>query len=109
MEREIRGMTMKVFISGPITDTTDYEERFREADDEVGYSGHDPINPIDLCKCLDGKGATHEKYMNICFGALRDADAIYMLRGWENSKGSCMEYGFARAMGIRIIEQEAIE
>ena len=35
-----------------------------------------------------------------------EADAIYMLRGWENSKGARAEHATAHAIGIKIYYQE---
>ena len=31
------------------------------------------------------------------------ADAIYMMTGWEKSKGACIEYGYAQAKDKKII------
>lgn len=48
------------------------------------------------------KDATHEEYMRMSFELLNICDAIYMLEGWENSKGANQEYGFAKGKGIEI-------
>lgn len=47
----------------------------------------------------------HEDYMRIDFMLLDLADTIYMLKGWENSKGACMEYGYAIAKDKEIWQE----
>jgi hypothetical protein len=34
------------------------------------------------------------------------AEAIFMLKGWENSKGSCMELKRARGLGLTVFFEE---
>lgn len=41
--------------------------------------------------------------MRMYFELLDICDAIYMLDGWENSKGANREYGFAVAKGMRLM------
>jgi hypothetical protein len=36
----------------------------------------------------------------------READAIFMLSGWENSKGAQAEWALARALGLDIFYQD---
>lgn len=38
----------------------------------------------------------------------RNADAIYMLRGWEKSSGAAAEYALAKTLGLDIYYQETI-
>lgn len=40
--------------------------------------------------------------MRMSFELLDICDAIYMLDGWESSKGANQEYGFAKGKGIEI-------
>lgn len=44
--------------------------------------------------------------MRMYFESLDICDAIYMLDGWENSKGANQEYGFAKGKGIEIYENK---
>ena len=41
--------------------------------------------------------ATHDEYMRMSFLMLDMCDAIYMMDGWRESAGACMEYGYALA------------
>ncbi len=51
---------------------------------------------------LSGPITGHEQYMEIAFAMLEASDVIWMLPGWRDSKGACMEYGFARFCGMEI-------
>ena len=42
---------------------------------------------------------------NTLLGDLVDCDAIYMLRGWENSKGARAEHAVAVWVGLDIMYQ----
>ena len=45
--------------------------------------------------------------MKMSFELLSMCDTIYMLKGWEESKGANREYGFAVARGIKILMEES--
>lgn len=94
---------MRVYISGPITGTTDYKKRFRKAERYLKKQGHEVINPVRLSALLP-KTCNHNDYMNVDLAALKACHAIYLLEGWKNSKGSRMECRQARANGIKILE-----
>lgn len=96
---------MKIYISGPITGTTDYMERFDQAEQKLLSQGHEAINPAKINSFLP-KDTTHAQYMNFSFMLLDMADAILMLPNWRNSTGACMEHGYARAMDKMIMEVE---
>ena len=40
--------------------------------------------------------------MEHCFEALSRCDELWIAGDWQESKGCCMEYGFAKAKGIPI-------
>lgn len=44
----------------------------------------------------------YEQGMEHCFEALRRCDELWLCKGWEESRGCNMEYGFAKAKGIPI-------
>lgn len=94
---------MRVYLCGPISGTTDYKERFAEAAKKASeefacaYCKTPTIvNPVEFIEHLGG-GMTYEQMLQADLGILRVCDAMYMMRGWEDSKGCIREYGFALA------------
>ena len=96
---------MRIYISGPITGVLDYKEKFDAAEKKLKteYPNAEIINPTMV---VLPESCTHEDYMNIDFMLLDLADAIYMLKGWDLSKGACMEYGYAMAKDYIILKEE---
>lgn len=95
---------MRIYISGAITGIPNFKEIFDKAEKELNnlYPNAEIINPTMI---VLPQTCTHEDYMRIDFLLLDLADAIYMLKGWENSKGACMEYGFAIAKHKEILRE----
>ncbi len=88
---------MKIYISGAITGTDDYMERFNTAAEFIRAKGHEPVNPCDLNKILNPATTTYSDYMAVDLALLSVCDAIYMLKGWENSRGAKAENLTAQA------------
>lgn len=87
---------MKVYISGPITGTSDYMKRFEDAERDLLDKGYSVISPAQVNAQLPGD-TTYEEYMKMSFCMLDMADAIYMLKNWNDSKGANRELGYAMA------------
>lgn len=92
----------KVYISGPITGI-DFGNRFafscaRNALELCGYEAVDP-SEVQL-----GDDATWTDYMRADLKLLLDCDYIYMLEGWENSRGARLERELAENLKIEEID-----
>lgn len=99
---------MRIYISGPITGTDDYMERFAAAEERIKAAGHAVYNPAHANSYMP-EGTTYEEYMEVSFLLLGMADTIYMLKGWENSRGANREYGYALGKGYTIFKQTDAE
>ena len=97
-DREEKTRKDVVYIAGPITGHDDYLERFCTAEIVLDAEGWIVLNPADL-----PQGMSREKYMPICLTMLEQADAIYMLHGWEDSRGATVEYLLAAYQGKEIL------
>ena len=99
---------MKVYISGAITGTDDYMERFKAAEERLTREGMSVINPAHANSYMP-EDTTYEEYMKVSFCLLEMCDAIYMLRGWEESRGANREYGYALAKDMIIMHEHMKE
>lgn len=97
-------MSKRIYISGAITGTDDYMDRFAEAEAELTRAGYSVINPAKVNAQLPAE-TTYNEYMLMSFCMLDMCDCIYMLRGWEDSKGSSAELRRAQGLGIEIYYQ----
>lgn len=105
-----RGKNMvKMYISGPISGTKDYVERFWEAECKLNEAGFETVNPVTLSIELEKKENRQfswKEYIENDLEALAKCDAIYMMNGWEKSKGACVEHAFAKTNHLMIYYEE---
>ena len=94
----------KVYISGPITGTKDYLERFERIENELPliHQGVEVINPAKVNANLP-ESTTWEEYMRMSLCMLSMCDGIYMMEGWQQSRGANLEYAYAKGMGITVL------
>lgn len=94
---------MRVYISGAISGTDDYMERFQRAEDKLNAEGIDTINPAKVNENLP---FTYEEYMKIDLFMIDMCDGIYMMRGWQKSPGANRELGYALAKEKTLLFEE---
>ena len=101
----------RIYIAGPMTGKEDmnraeFEKAHKHLENLYRYVGCRIVNPIEKAKLW---GWTEETLLpsiaDILLGYLVDCDAIYMLRGWQDSKGATAEHAVAKWIGLEIIYQ----
>lgn len=95
---------MKIYISGKITGTTDYMERFERAEHELTTRGFEVVNPAKENAHLP-EGTPWKTYMAESLRLLLYCDAIYMLEGWSDSRGARIEIDVACACDLQIFHE----
>jgi len=95
-------MKKKIYISIPITgkdidlvkDLANFNRKM------LTNCVWDAITPFDIC---DEKNKPYSYYMGKDIECLLECDAIYMCKGWQDSKGCMAEFEVARIYGKEII------
>ena len=80
----------RVYISGPITGTEDYMERFARAEEWLTEHGYEAVNPAKENAKLP-EGTTWKQYMGEALRMLMNCEKIFMLKGWSKSRGATLE------------------
>lgn len=95
---------MKVYISGPISGLPfdEVEKAFSEAESKMLEEGFEVVNPLN-----NGlpRESTWNNHMKADIKLLMGCDTIYLLKGYEDSRGAMIEYDLARILGFDLIEQ----
>lgn len=95
-------MKKKVYISGAIAHY-DLKERMATFDHAARYlsiKGYEPVNPFENGVSQD---AHWMERMRVDIALLLKCDCIYMLQGWELSKGAKLELDVASSCGIKVL------
>ena len=95
---------MKIYISGKITGLPleTAKDNFKNAELYLISRDYQVVNPMSL---PHNHNQTWLEYMKEDIKALLECDGIYMLVGWQESKGACIEFNLAHDLGLKIIEQ----
>ena len=100
---------MIVYISGAITNNPNYKDDFQKAEQWLILKDLTPINPAKLDFVLPKSKLTYEQFMKIDYALLEMCDAIFMLSGWQESKGACAELSYAKSLGKKVFYQAYYE
>lgn len=92
----------KVYISGAIAhyDMNERKEAFADAEQCLRGMGFSPVNPF---KNGLPDEAHWREHMRADIRLLLDCEFIYMLQGWELSKGAKLELDVASSCGIKVL------
>ena len=97
---------MKIYVSGPMTGLPDLNKpAFNAEAARLRSEGHDVVNPADVNL---GPGADWADYMRVDLADMLTCDTIFMLPGWESSKGARIERRLAMDLGLAVMYAEAV-
>ena len=111
----------KIYLSGPIGDVlTDSKEHLRERrkefkkyESKIRRAGYDVINPFDIADrefrvlADEDKQPTREDLMRADIVAMASsADEVWLMPGWEESRGCDGEIHAALAIGLPVFDIE---
>lgn len=113
----------RIFISGPMSGIENYNvEEFSKAAKALRKAGYFVINPAETFKRMDGflgdrkeieehfcefpRGRLADAVIEIELALLRSCDEIYLLKGWEESRGARRELREALDHGLVIKQEE---
>lgn len=94
---------MKIYISGPISDSPDYKKKFNDAYNHLKELYGSDIAIIDPTALPDPAHLVWKEYMKQDIMHLLTCDTIYMLKGWTKSKGALLEYHIAEALSFNLL------
>lgn len=99
---------MKVYISGSISarPLDEARDQFRRAKEYLQEQGHTTVSPMENSL---PRSASWEKHLSIDIILLLGCDAIYLLQGWEISRGATLERMIAIETGKTIIYEKQPE
>nr|DAP02198.1 MAG TPA: N-deoxyribosyltransferase [Caudoviricetes sp.] len=96
-------MKETVFIAGPMTGKSNYNfEAFDNAESYLKCLGYRVVNPANMGRtALEKHGEVpygspaYKELLAATMKAVTQSDCIYMLKGWENSRGAKQELSTA--------------
>lgn len=92
-----------IFLSGPITGTPDYTSRFAMKEYELHKAGELVINPAKVCAQIQPHDMfDHDAYLDVTLSMLKNCTTLYLMEGWEDSKGCQAELRYALIHGLTI-------
>jgi len=100
---------MRFFVSGPVSGKTDHNrEEFKKAERLLQSQGRASCTPFAipeprLTEHTESDEAVWRYYMRHCIREICLCDGLYMLPGWQNSKGALIEHRLARELGLQIL------
>lgn len=87
-----------IYIAGPMSGLPEYNfPAFKAAAEALRAAGWTVISPAEL---FEDTNRPWTFYMRHAIKHMLDAESIYMLSGWSNSRGAKVEWGLAQSLGM---------
>jgi hypothetical protein len=94
----------RIYIAGPMRGHEDLNyPAFNEAAEDLKAVGWEVSNPAEI---NPDTTTPYAECMRSDLAALVECEAIYMLKGWGESKGATLEYQIAEALEMDIYYQD---
>lgn len=102
-------LTPVVYVAGPVTGIADDNRpAFEHAREQL--LAMDELEVVTIPHDFVPSNYDHERAMRVCLDYLvREADAVVLLPGWENSRGASLERDVAEQLGIPTMTVDQVE
>ncbi len=96
---------MRIYLAGPMRGIPDYNfPEFYKYACKLRFQGHVVFNPAELGIHQDNIREIFEAEMGwLC----RNAEAVYLMPGWQASLGAIAERALAQALGLTVLELDS--
>ena len=97
-----------IYVAGPMAGKPDFNRAaFNAAAERLASDGWRVVNPVALNDAIDiGGTAGVAAVMDAELAIIPHLDAIYLLKGWERSKGARAELKVALEYGLMVITED---
>lgn len=102
----------RVYVAGPMTGIADFNyPAFHAAADQWRELGYEVSNPADHDLAFaNAHAGEHDliraHYLALDIGMVVEADAVAVLKGWQESQGALVEVHIAQVMGKPVLDAE---
>ena len=94
-----------LYISGPISDAPNPEERFKKIEWMLKEGGHTVLSPMHIPDApffREDGDTLWVYYMKRAIPMLLKADSIFMMEGWKTSRGAKLELSIAKHLDFPV-------
>lgn len=96
-----------IYVSGKMTGLPEYNyPKFEQVTAELRAMGFTVVCPTELNKSKDW---SWKRYMKENIKLLLECDYVYVIEGYEDSKGANIEIDLAKAIGLDIVYEGQVE
>ena len=93
-----------VYLSDKIVGNDNYKAEFKCAELFLQQMGYIVINSLEVHEAVEG--LTYEQYMQVRYRLVDISDIIFMVSGWQKSKGATAELSYAKSLGKEVKYQD---
>lgn len=99
---------MRIYLAGPMSGIPDFNfPAFERAAKQLRDLGHDVVSPHEMhaTATSDSTQASWPQLMRQALSMMLTCDAVYLLRGWSDSKGAKIEWRLAHDLSFTVLYQ----